>query len=426
MRPILITGWAVIAAFSLALLLRSGGAGCVAAQEPEPGVTGEGSPQPAADGARGRMAERFKQYDSNGDGVVSQEELGRPALFRKIDADADGLITAAEARDYARERRQGAARQVEQEDVQDLEDDAAVAADAAAATGALEGVKQYPNLRYAEVPGVDPKLLSLDVYAPAAGQGHPVMVMVHGGGWQKGDKAHPNIGPAKARFFVPLDFVFVSVNYRLSPGVTHPAHVQDVAAALAWIHENVGRYGGNPDALYVMGHSAGAHLAALVATDERYLAAHGKELTIIKGVIVNDSAGLDLPRAIDEMQGGKRLLSMYETAFGKDRDVWESASPARHIAPGKGIPPFLIFYHAGARGPLATLSEDFARALGKAGVPAKVLPAPGKDHQAMNADVGKPGDLLTDNILSFLNKSVPALPAPATGVPPAPGSLKVQ
>lgn len=89
------------------------------------------------------------------------------------------------------------------------------------------GVRRFLNLPYATLPGVDPDLLSLDLYAPATGQNHPVIVMVHGGGWQWGDKANANVAAQKVRF-VAAGYIFVSVNYRLSPAVKHPAHVQDV------------------------------------------------------------------------------------------------------------------------------------------------------------------------------------------------------
>ena len=91
------------------------------------------------------------------------------------------------------------------------------------------------------------------------------MVYVHGGGWKRGDKSR--VGE-KVEFFTGRGWVFVSVNYRLLPEGAHPANVNDVARALAWVHDHATDYGGDPDRLFLMGHSAGAHLAALVATSE--------------------------------------------------------------------------------------------------------------------------------------------------------------
>jgi acetyl esterase/lipase len=109
----------------------------------------------------------------------------------------------------------------------------------------------------------DHPLQKLDLYLPDAPSKAPVMVYIHGGGWAKGDKAAVGLKPA---FFNGKGWIFVSVNYRLLPEGKHPANVGDVALALAKVHDQVAEKGGDPGKLFVMGHSAGAHLAALVAT----------------------------------------------------------------------------------------------------------------------------------------------------------------
>ncbi len=257
------------------------------------------------------------------------------------------------------------------------------------------GVRRFLNLPYATLPGVDPNLLSLDLYAPATGQNHPVIVMVHGGGWQRGDKANANVAAQKVRAFVAAGYIFVSVNYRLSPAVKHPAHVQDVAKALAWVNQNIKRYGGNPGRIYLMGHSAGAHLAALVATDSRYLKATGQNLSLIKGVILLDGAGYDIPRLMREHD----QPNFYITAFGNDERAWREASPITYIAPGKGIPPFLVFYTPRPRAQM--LSENLRDALTRAGVPVRTRMI-NKSHAQINRDVGQPGDEVTVTILDFV------------------------
>src|SRR5882724_7332783 len=109
----------------------------------------------------------------------------------------------------------------------------------------------------------------LDVYAPTEGKNHPVVVWVHGGGWQAGDKKDVD---KKPQAFVDKGFVFVSVNYRLlKDTVTIKQMGEDVAKAIRWVHDHAKDYGGDPDTMMVMGHSAGAQLAALVCTDDRYL-----------------------------------------------------------------------------------------------------------------------------------------------------------
>jgi acetyl esterase/lipase len=232
------------------------------------------------------------------------------------------------------------------------------------------------------------------------------MVMVHGGGWRRGDKAARAMVQQKAPFFVGAGYVYVSINYRLSPDVQHPAHVRDVAAGLAWLHENVQKHGGDPDRLFLMGHSAGAHLAALVATDERYLHAAGRDLAIIKKVVLLDSAAYDIPRYVDELGAGPVMRRMYSAAFGDDQEAWRDASPRTHVAPGKGIPPFLVF-HTGSRLAAETLSRELADALIEAGTSAQVMHAADKDHGSLNADIGREGDWVTQLIMQFLEKGLP-------------------
>src|SRR5687767_7584915 len=100
----------------------------------------------------------------------------------------------------------------------------------------------------------------LDVYAPAAGSNLPVVVWVHGGGWMRGSK---NEVDQKPPAFVEKGFVFVPVNYRFIPNVTMDIIVRDVAKAAGWVHANIARHGGDPGRIFLMGHSAGAQLAAL-------------------------------------------------------------------------------------------------------------------------------------------------------------------
>lgn len=143
------------------------------------------------------------------------------------------------------------------------------------------------DVRYVDTPGDVASAHALDVYAPAdPGAGPtPVMVYIHGGGWKGGDKAR--VG-SKAEYFTSRGWAFVSVNYRLLPAGRHPANVDDVAAAIAWVHDHAAEHGIDPDAIFVMGHSAGAHLAALVATNPAPLRKAGKPLGVLKGAIAVD------------------------------------------------------------------------------------------------------------------------------------------
>src|SRR4051812_12949194 len=110
----------------------------------------------------------------------------------------------------------------------------------------------------------------LDVYSPKGAKNLPVVFWIHGGGWQAGDKTSVQ---QKPQAFVEHGFVFVSTNYRLLPEVDMGTIIRDIAKSMHWVHDHISEYGGDPKRLLVMGHSAGAQLAAIISIDERYLKA---------------------------------------------------------------------------------------------------------------------------------------------------------
>lgn len=248
---------------------------------------------------------------------------------------------------------------------------------------------------YAEHEGFDPHDTSLDIYASPNASDAPVIVFVHGGGWSQGDKAGVYLKP---EHFIPAGYVFVSINYRLVPDIAFPDNVQDVADAIAWVRANIGAYGGNGEELYLMGHSAGAHLVALVATDEQYLQTAGVDLTALRGVIALDSAAYDVVSRGERPRG---LGPLYENAFGSDEAIWAMASPTLRVSADKGIPPFLLVY-TGATDPRGVETTQFAQALEDAGVRAEVTSAAGHTHASLNRQLGEAGDVPTEAVDAFL------------------------
>jgi acetyl esterase/lipase len=182
---------------------------------------------------------------------------------------------------------------------------------------------------------------TFDVYTPTEGEHHPVVFWIHGGGWQAGSKEDVKTKP---RFFVDNGFVFVSTNYRLLPEATIKQMGEDVAKAIRWVHDHAREYGGDPNRIFVMGHSAGAQLAALVCTDNRYLKAEGLTLaSIIKGCVPVDGDTYDVPMQIATVE--ERIASIYRHKFG-DETRQKDLSPVTHVAKGKYTPPFLILHVA--------------------------------------------------------------------------------
>lgn len=260
----------------------------------------------------------------------------------------------------------------------------------------LSDLRVERDIPYAGSKDEDKGLRSLDVYAPKSGAGRPILVWVHGGGWRKGDK--DNVG-LKPRVFADQGFVFVSVNYRLVPAVTYKEQADDVARGIAWARAHAKDYGGDPERIYLLGHSAGAQLVALVGIDDRFLKAAGVPLSTLKGVIPLDGAAYDVPRRIE--QGGPKEQPSFEQVFGKDVASQRTASATSHIAKGKGIPPFLIF-HIGSREVSRVQSDNLGKLLSDAGISAKVVSAEGKTHDSLSQDLGKPDDVPTRQMFEFL------------------------
>lgn len=237
-------------------------------------------------------------------------------------------------------------------------------------------------------------LQRLDIYGVKGARSAPVIIFVHGGGFSIGDKK--NAAFSKASAFNAAGMVFVSLNYRLSPAVKYPTHVEDIAAAISWLRKNVSRYGGDPGRMVIMGHSAGAELAALVSTDERYLQACGSDLSALKGAILLDGGTYNLESAMGS--GGKSQL---EPVFGSNPKVWRDASVTNHVQAGKGIPPFLIIY-VSFRKESKQQTEQLASLLHQAGIRADVRPAYNKTHKTLNKELGQRDDEPTQEIFRFL------------------------
>ena len=247
---------------------------------------------------------------------------------------------------------------------------------------------------------------SLDWYAPDDGGDHPIVVWIHGGGWMHGDKGDDM--RVKPQAFCDQGFVLVSVNYRFIPEVTIGGMAGDVAAAIHWAYAHAKECGGDPNSIFVIGHSAGAQLAALVCTDGSYLEAQGMSLHDIKGCVPIDGDTYYPALQIDTAQ--PKLADSYRLKF-PDGDSQRRFSSVLHVSPDAGIPPFLILYIADHPASGTQLqSEILAKSLREAGVPVEVVACAGKTHVTVNADLGLPGDQPTQAIFGFLEARAHSTP----------------
>jgi arylformamidase len=252
------------------------------------------------------------------------------------------------------------------------------------------------------------ELQALDVYSPQGGKNLPVVLWIHGGGWQTGDKADVALKP---RAFMDKGFVFVSANYRLLPEVDMEAIVSDVAKSVHWVHEHIAEHGGDPHRLIIMGHSAGAQLAALVCTDDRHLKAEGLSLDVIKGCVPVDGDTYDIPAIIETAETRCRAHGLplptygHRVKFGNDEQKHRDFSAVTHVVRGKGMPPFLILHVAGHPDTTAQALR-LRQVLRDAAVPVTVFAAAESTHKKVNDDLGRPDDPATSALFEFVERAL--------------------
>ncbi len=248
----------------------------------------------------------------------------------------------------------------------------------------------------------------LDVYAPPNAKNLPVVFWIHGGGWQAGDKTGIQ---AKPQYFLDKGFVFVATNYRLLPTVDMGTIIRDIAKSIHWVHDHIAEYGGDPGRVFVMGHSAGAQLAAIVCIDERYLKAEGLSLSLIKGCVPVDGDTYDVPAIIETAETRNRVHGQplpkfgHREKFGNDPEKHRDYSAVTHVAKGKGIPPFLIIYVAG-HPDTAAQALRLGAALNEAGVPTTLFGGKETTHNKINADIGLADDPGTKAVSEFVTTAV--------------------
>jgi len=172
----------------------------------------------------------------------------------------------------------------------------------------------------------------LNVFQTHTSEKSPVVIFIHGGYWSEGNK---DIYGFLGRNFGKKKIVTVIPNYTLSPNGSYDTMAKEVAAAIQWTSDNIEKYNGNPDQIFLMGHSAGGHLIALVGTNPKYL----ENTDMIKGIILNDAAGLDMYSYLKKYPPTKNYN--YDVTWTENEDNWKGASPIYSLS--KKAPPFLMF-----------------------------------------------------------------------------------
>lgn len=265
--------------------------------------------------------------------------------------------------------------------------------------GAEDGVKVPGSETIAY--GSDP-LQVLDIWrAKGAKRPAPLIVYVHGGGWKRGSKDNAT-GRFKPVHYPAQGYAFASINYRLVPAATVEQQAADVASAVKALVDRASALGIDRRRIVLMGHSAGAHLVALVGTDERYLKGAGLSFADIAGVIPNDGAAYDVPA---QMKDGPPIMqATYKQAFGTDPARQKALSPTAH-ADGPNARDFLLLYVQRPDGVRQAKALGDALTAGGSRVEHGSFPGEGlKGHAEINRSLGDPAYAATGVVDAWLKR----------------------
>lgn len=291
----------------------------------------------------------------------------------------------------------------------------------------------YSDIPYHADSGVDPNLLSLDVYQPENTTDLlPVMVYIHGGYWNAGDKA--NVGQ-RAKLFTDSGYVFVSINYRLSPdpvdtlspdAVRFPVHPEDCARAVRWVYDHIDEYQGDSTRISLIGHSAGAHLALLLSTNEAFLEQEGLALLQIKCTCSLDAGVFDVAEELQQAGSYIPRRAPLINAFGTDPALYDNASPQFHLDAGKYLPRMHLV-HQNTNDRLHSHYRFRDSLLANGHLYVSLFNAAPYNHGQINANLGSPSDSIgeTQEVMAFFEQCLQSYTTGATVVSDARLSLRL-
>ena len=220
----------------------------------------------------------------------------------------------------------------------------------------------------------------LDVYRPLNARSAPILLMVHGGAWDKGDKRMDRVVENKMARWLPQGYLFVSTNYRLLPDATPLQQAEDIAQALSYVQQHATDWGGDPQRVVLLGHSAGAHLVSLLSAAPEIGQAYAVQPSL--GTVALDSAAFDVERIMRN-----RHYRLYDKAFGQDPAYWRAASPVWRLQQA-GAP--MLAVCSSKRKEACLQAQGFAERGRALDMQVTVLPQ-ALSHGEINAQLGVPG-----------------------------------
>ena len=246
----------------------------------------------------------------------------------------------------------------------------------------------------------------MDIFLPEVNH-FPLVLFLHEGSLTSGDK---NDTPYAAigRNFARHGIGFIAANYRLGPSHKWPAMAEDCAAAFAWMKRNAGEIHADPGRLFILGHSSGALIAAIVSTDDKYLKQFGCELSDIAGCIpmgtmLNPSYDTDSipPRSLDSLWERFKKQEVYESLF-ETAGLYRDADPSRHIT--KNAPPFLVLIAESEQiqPPILEQANRFALSMKRVNVDVQIQVLKSRKHMTAMEKMAEPEDPTLLQIVEFV------------------------
>lgn len=261
----------------------------------------------------------------------------------------------------------------------------------------------YPHIAKNVAYGAEPHRL-LDVYTPDTPGDYPVIIYVHGGGWNSGNK---ELYALVAQKLVPRGMVVVVPKYALYPDATYPQMVSDVAAVVAWSSQHIAEYGGNPQRIVVGGQSAGAHLSAMAVLDAQVFATAGVDPAVVCGYY-GISGVYDISAQFAYEQSFGRTAPVMTAVMGGPT-AFAATSPMHAIR--SGLPPMLLVHGDADETVPVQMTIDFATALREAGVDVTQIIYPERGHSELlfYTIMQDPGQMIVD-MADFVARVCPAAP----------------
>ncbi len=263
---------------------------------------------------------------------------------------------------------------------------------------AFKSVNRFKNITYLHADSANTRAAQkLNIFAPLSHAPlKEVFIFIHGGTWTSGKKSlYSFLGNRMAR----KNVVTVIIDYPKSPRANYDEMATDAAMAVKWVKENIERYGGDPNKIFISGHSAGGHLAALVSVRNKYFDKMGI-VNPIKGAILIDAAGLDMFGYLNA--GNFADGNSYLQTFTTNPDNWKEASPLYHLHNGM---PAMLIYRGGKTYPsIEAGNEKFVAALKSGGYQPAYHILKGKKHVPMITQFLNSGNRRYDEIIEFMRK----------------------